>query len=59
MTVLNGSWSQLYLAFIEISCLYDVIYDVNKGEGSVSDCTASYWSVLFILMNHMTIVHFE
>ena len=43
---LNGS-SQLCLVFIKISCLYDVNDDVKKAEGSVPNCTASYWSVLF------------
>ena len=32
-------------------------YDLIKGEGSVSNCTASYWSVLFTLVSHMTIVY--
>ena len=41
------SWSQFYLAYIEISYVYDVIYDLIQGEGSVSNCIASYWSVLF------------
>ena len=53
------SWSQVYLAYIEISYAYDVIYDLIQGEGSVPNCTASYWSVLFTLVSHMTIVYFE
>ena len=52
-------WSQFYLAYIKISHVYDVIYDLIKGEGSVSNCTASYWSVLFTLVSHMTFVYFE
>ena len=35
------SWSQFYLAYIEISYVDDIIYDVIQGEGSVSNCTAS------------------
>ena len=56
---LSGSWSQLCLVFIKIYYLYDVIDDVNKAEGSVPNYTASYWSVLFTLMNDMTNVYFE
>ena len=40
--------------FIEISCLCDVTDDVIKGEGSVTNCTASCWSVIFTQMNQMT-----
>ena len=54
---LNGSKFQLCLACIEISVLYDVIDNVIKGEGSVPNCTSSYWSVLFTLMHHMTTVY--
>ena len=43
------SYSQLYLAFIEIFCLYDVIDDIIRGEGWVQNCTASHWSALFTL----------
>ena len=32
-------------------------YDFIQGEGSLSHCTASYWSVLFTLVSHMTIVY--
>ena len=39
------SWSQFYLASIEISYVFDVIYDPIQGEESVSNWTASYWSV--------------
>ena len=53
------SWSQFYLGYIEISYVYDVIYDPIQGEGSVSNCTVSYWSVFFTLVSHMTIVYFE
>ena len=28
-------------------------YDLIQGEGSVSNCRASYWSVLFTLVSHM------
>ena len=31
-------------------------YDFIKGEGSVQNCTASYWSVLVMLMSHMIII---
>ena len=33
-------------------------YDLIQGEGSGSNCTASYWSVLFTLVSHLTIVYF-
>ena len=36
------SCSQFYLAYIEISYVYDFIYDLIQGEGSVSNCTAIY-----------------
>ena len=39
--------------------MYDVIDDLIKEEGSVQNCTASYWSVLFTLKSHMTSVYFE
>ena len=53
------SWSQFYLVYKEISYVYDVIYDLIQGEGIVSNCTTSYWSVLFSLVSHITIVYFE
>ena len=56
---LNGSWSQLCLAFIKIFCLHNVIDDVSKAERSVPNCIGSCWLVLFTLMNDMTIVYFE
>ena len=56
-SIFECSRAQLCLAFIEISCLYDVIDDVINGEGSVPNCTPSYWSVSFTQMNHMTIVY--
>ena len=31
-------------------------YDLTQGEGNVQNCTASYWSVLFTTLSHMTIV---
>ena len=37
--------------------VYDVIW--WQGEGSVSGCTASCWSLLFTQVSHMTIVYFE
>ena len=29
------SWTQFYLTYIEISYVYDVIYDLTQGEGKV------------------------
>ena len=58
LTVPVDSWFQFYLPYVEISYVYDVIYDLIQEEGSGSNCTDSYWSVLFILVSHITIVPF-
>ena len=50
---------QFYLAYVEISYVYDVIYDLIKREENVSNCIVSYWSFLFTCVSHMTIVYFE
>ena len=42
-----------------MSYVYNVIYDLIQGEGSVPNCTASYWSVLFTLVSHITILYFD
>ena len=34
-------------------------YDLIQGEGDVQNTTASFWSVLFTLLSHMTTVYFE
>ena len=34
--------------------MYNVIDELMQGEGSAQNYTASYWSVLFTLMHHMT-----
>ena len=34
-------------------------YDLIQGESNVHNCIDSYWSVLFTLLSHMTIVYFE
>ena len=30
------------------------LYDLLQGESVVLNCTASYWSVVFTLVSHMT-----
>ena len=35
------------------------LYDLIQGESVVQNCTASYWSVLFTLLSHMTSCNFD
>ena len=32
------------------------LYDLIQGESIVLNCTAPYWSVVFTLVSHMTVI---
>ena len=34
------------------------LFDLIQGESVVLNCTASYWSVVFTLVSHMTDCYF-
>ena len=44
---------------MDISYVYDVIYDLIQGWREYVLSHNFYWSILFILVSHMTIVYFE